>query len=456
MSRVTGFAALAILAIVSFGPSGATAQQIDPAAQQIQLPATRWTDADIRASRVASAAALPDKPQWNADPMNLIVVIESGDDHVSLVDGDRFERIHRFASRHALHGAPKFTPGGRFVYFGSRDGWITRYDLWNLQVVAEVRAGLSLRSFAISSDGRWIMAANDSPHSVVLLDAQLRLERVYPAATRDGNATSRVSAVYDAGLRTSFIVALRDIAELWEISYDPKAEDFYEGLVHDFRMGEGIPQRGFLNVRRTTLAEPLDDLFFDRPQAEAIGATRPKDGAAPVAQIVNLDVRRRIATLPIPGMPHPGSGAAFPWQGTTLLASPNLTDGAITVIDTKAWRLVRTIPTPGPGFFIRSHRQTPYAWADSALSASARDTLTIIDKATLEPVAQVREPGRTLAHVEFTRDGSHALASLSEIDGALIVYDARTFREITRLPMSKPTGKYNVGNRISQPGASSD
>jgi hypothetical protein len=264
-----------------------------------------------------------------------------------------------------------------------------------------------------------------------------------------------VSAVYDAGRRTSFIVALRDIAELWEISYDPKAEDFYEGLVHDFRMGEGIPQRGFLNARRTTLAEPLDDLFFDQPQAEAIGATRPKVGAAPVAQIVNLDVRRRIATLPIPGMPHPGSGVAFPWQGTTLLASPNLTDGAITVVDTRHWRLVRTILTPGPGFFIHSHRQTPYAWADSALSASARDTLTIIDKATLEPVAQVREPGRTLAHVEFTRDGSHALASLSEIDGALIVYDARTLREITRLPMSKPIGKYNVGNRISQRGASS-
>ena len=46
--------------------------------------------------------------------MNLFVVVEGGDHHVSLVDGDRFEVIHRFASRFALHGGPKFTPDGRY------------------------------------------------------------------------------------------------------------------------------------------------------------------------------------------------------------------------------------------------------------------------------------------------------------------------------------------------------
>ena len=85
-----------------------------------------------RAWRRRGARALPAKPKWQADPMNLFVVVEGGDHHVSLVDGDRFEVIHRFASRFALHGGPKFSPDGRYVYFGSRDGWITKYDLWNL------------------------------------------------------------------------------------------------------------------------------------------------------------------------------------------------------------------------------------------------------------------------------------------------------------------------------------
>jgi hypothetical protein len=99
---------------------------------------------------------------------------------------------------------------------------------------------------------------------------------------------------------------------------------------------------------------------------------------------------------------------------------------------------------------MRSHEATPYAWSDSMMSPTARDTLTIIDKRTLEPVASVREPGRTLAHIEFTKDGRYALASVWEHDGALVVYDAATFKEVKRLPMSKPVGKYNVWNKISR------
>ncbi len=417
------------------------------------VPTPRWGDEDIRASRVfhPAPAADPAKPLWTADPMNLFVVVEGGDHHISLLDGDKFEVITRFPSRFALHGGPKFTPDGRYVFFGSRDGWITKYDLWRLRVVAEVRAGLNMRNVAVSGDGQWVMAANYLPHSVVLFDADLNLKKTYPAATLDGKQTSRVSAVYDATPRQSFVVALKDIPELWEISYSPKAEPIYDGLVHDYKMGESIANPGFLGVRRTPLDEPLDDFFFDQSYRHALGATRPKtgDGAA-TAQVVNLDVRRKIADLPIAGMPHLGSGITFAWKDSTVLASPNLKDGAIDVIDMKTWEPVGTVPTPGPGFFMRSHENTPYAWTDSMMSPKARDTMTIIDKATLKPVATVREPGKTLAHIEFTKDGRYALASVWEMDGALIVYDAATFKEVRRLPMSKPVGKYNVWNKITR------
>jgi len=415
-------------------------------------PAPRWAEDDIRGSRtaLAGAAALPARPAWAADPMNLFVVVEGGDHHVSLVDGDKFEVIHRFASRYALHGGPKFTPDGRYVFFGSRDGWITKYDLWNLQVVAEVRAGLNMRNVAVSGDGQWVMAANYLPHTLALFDADLQLVKTYAATTLDGKASSRVSAVYDAAPRKSFVVALKDVAELWEISYDPKAEPIFDGYVHDYKMGEGIAKPGFQGVRRTLLDEPLDDFFFDQRYRHALGATRPQAGGGAHAQVVNLDIRRKIADLPIAGMPHLGSGITFAWNGRTVLASPNLQGGAIDVIDMGSWQPLRTIPVPGPGFFMRSHEATPYAWTDSMMSPTAKDTLTIIDKASLAVVGQVREPGKTLAHIEFTKDGRYALASLWEMDGALIVYDARTFKELKRLPMSKPVGKYNVWNKITR------
>ncbi len=419
------------------------------------VPAPTWSEADIRASRTFNPAPAnePAKPTWSADPMNLFIVVEGGDHHASLVDGDKFEVITRFPTRFALHGGPKFTPDGRYVFFGSRDGWITKYDLWRLRVVAEVRAGINMRNVAVSGDGQWVMAANYLPHTLALFDADLNLKQTYAAATLDGKATSRVSAVYDAEPRQSFVVALKDIPELWEISYNPKAEPIHDGYVHDYKMGESIAKPGFLGVRRTPLDQPLDDFFFDQSYSNVLGATRgdapgKADGAS--AQVVNLDARRKIADLPIAGMPHLGSGITFPWNGSTVLASPNLKDGAIDVIDMKTWKPVATIPTPGPGFFMRSHENTRYAWTDSMMSRTAKDTLTIIDKTTLKPVAEVKEPGKTLAHIEFTKDGRFALASVWEMDGALVIYDASTFKEVKRLPMSKPVGKYNVWNKITR------
>ena len=407
-----------------------------------------WGAAEIRASRIehAQPASLPARPKFAADPLNLFVVVETGDHHVTVLDGDRFEPLARFPSRYALHGGPKFSPDGRFVYFASRDGWIAKYDLWNLALVAEVRAGLNTRNAAVSGDGKYVAVANYLPHTLAILDANLELVKVIPVADREGKRSSRVSAVYDAAPRRSFVVALKDVPELWEVSYDPRAADIPVGLIHDFRYREGAFQPGFLNPRRTQLDDHLDDFFFAQGYSVLVGTSRD----ARAGQVVHLDVRRKIATVELAGMPHLGSGISWQRDGRTVIATPNLKEGLVSVIDAQDWKVVREIPTPGPGFFMRSHEATPYAWVDSMMSA-AKDTLSILDKRTLEPVATVRpEPGRTLAHIEFTRDGRYALASLWEQDGALIVFDAATFEEVKRIPMRKPVGKYNVHNKITR------
>ena len=257
--------------------------------------------------------------------MNLFVVVEGGDHHVSVLDGDRFEVIHRFASRYALHGGPKFSPDGRYVFFGSRDGWITKYDLWNLAVVAEVRAGLNMRNVAVSGDGRWVMAANYLPRTVVLFDADLNLvKRFRDATTLDGKQASRTSAVYDAAPRKSFVVALKDIPELWEISYDPRPHRFTTAWCTTTRWGShrqtGLPERAPHAAGRAA------GRLLLRPELPPPARRHPAPKAGTAcgagAQVVNLDVRRKIADLPIAGMPHLGSGITFAWNGTTVLASP--------------------------------------------------------------------------------------------------------------------------------------
>ncbi len=418
-------------------------------------PKPEWGDAQIRASRTAQhpPGSLPDRPAAafkGADMMNLFLVVETGDHHVSVLDGDRLERIHRFPSRYALHGGPKFTPDGRYVFFASRDGWVTKYDLWNLAVVAEIRAGINTRNVAVSGDGKYVAVANYLPQTLVLLDADLQLIKSIPVKDVEGKAGSRVSAVYDAAPRRSFVAALKDVPEVWEISYDPKAEDIPAGVIHDFQYKEGAFIPGFLNPRRTRLEAVLDDFFFTQDYSELMGAAR--EGG--IGQVINLDARKKVASLALPGMPHLGSGITWEWQGRPVMASQNLKDGVVSVIDMGKWETVKEIPTLGPGFFLRSHENTPYAWTDSMMSPTAKDTLQVIDKRSLTRVADLKPvPGKTLAHLEFDRYGKYALASLWERQadgGAIIVFDAATLKEIKRIPADKPVGKYNLYNKITR------
>jgi dihydro-heme d1 dehydrogenase len=404
-----------------------------------QIDASREFNADYR-----RAAA----PLFEADPMNVFLVVETGDHHVSVLDGDRFTVMDRFETPFAVHGGPKFTPDGRFVFIMSRDGWVQKYDLWSLAEVGRVRAGLNSRNIAISKDGQHLAVANYLPRSLTILSVEdLSVERVFDVVGKDGTS-SRVSAVYQAPQRDSFILALKDTPEVWEIATDPDAEAVYEGFVHSYEKGmvEALASSsGLFALRRIEVSEPLDDFFFTPDYRNLIGAAR--DGARGV--VVNLTVGREIAELPLPGLPHLGSGISWLRDGRRVMATPHLREPRLTVIDVESWEVVETIETLGPGFFLRSHENSAYVWADVFFGPN-RDAMHVIDKESLQIVKTLRPvPGATVAHVEFDRSGRHALVSVWEDDGAVIVYDAETLEEVTRLPMRKPSGKYNVWNKIT-------
>lgn len=406
-----------------------------------------WDLGHIQQSRKVffNASELSDKPLFKADMQNLFIVVELGDHHATLLDGDKFEAIHRFKTHFALHGGPKYSPDGRFVYFGSRDGWVSKFDIYNLKTVAEVRAGINMRNLAISSDGRYAIAANYLPNNLVLLDTRdLSPIKVIDVVDKKGKR-SRVSAVYNAPPRNSFIAALKDIKEVWEINYEDNPPAGFSGWVHDYHKestdaGKSEP----FPIRKIAVSSYLDDFFFDQDYSLLFGASREGDGL-----ILSLDARREIGSLDVPGMPHLGSGITWQYQGRDIMATPNLKEGKVSIIDMDSWKTIKHIETKGPGFFMRSHENTPYAWVD-VFFGPHKDLMHVIDKSTLEIVKTLRPvPGKTAAHIEFTKDGRYALLSIWDLDGALIVYDAQTLEEVKRLPMSKPSGKYNVFNKTT-------
>jgi len=407
-----------------------------------------WGMQQIKNSQLVyhKPGSLPDKPKFNADIWNLFMVVELGDHHATLLNGDTFEPIYRFPTRFALHGGPKWANEGRYIYFASRDGWISKFDTFNLTYVAEVRAGINTRNLAVSHDGRYVIVANYLPHTLTVLDANdLSPLKVIEAKDEHGNS-SRVSAVYTADPRNSFIAALKDIPEVWEISYLDEPPAGFSGWVHDYRKdsGDAHKEEPFA-VRRIEIKDYLDDFLLTQDYEEIIGTTRGGE-----SQVINLNVRQVINKVDLPGMPHLSSGITWNYQGKTVLATPNIREGVVSIIDTKTWQVIKKIPTEGPGFFMRSHEKSRYAWVDVFFGPN-RDLMHVIDKQTLEIGKTLKPvPGKTSAHVEFTKDGKYALVSIWDPDGALVIYDANTLQEVKRLPMKKPSGKYNVFNKITR------
>jgi hypothetical protein len=170
----------------------------------------------------------------------------------------------------------------------------------------------------MSADDRLLLVATQSPPTVRIFDHDRKLVRSYPIATRDGKTSSDAYAVYDAIVRKSFLIVLRDLPELWEISYDPRAEPIYDGLVHDYRMGEALGQTGYLGVRRTLLNESVRDLFFDEGYRHAISVNTGRDGKLR-ANVINLDIRRGIANIELSASPQVEAGSTVHWPGGSVM-----------------------------------------------------------------------------------------------------------------------------------------
>ena len=69
------------------------------------------------------------------------------------------------------------------------------------------------------------------------------------------------------------------------------------------------------------------------------------------------------------------------------MATPNLKEGVVSVIDIKDWQHGEADRArSGPGFFMRSHENTPLRVGGRDDEPAAKDTLHVIDKRTLELV----------------------------------------------------------------------
>jgi hypothetical protein len=200
------------------------------------------------------------------------------------------------------------------------------------------RAGLDPGAAAWSGDGRWWLVADRQQPRLLLFSADGQLRRDWVVASLDGRQRSRVAALQASSPRRSFVVALQDLAELWEISLDPQAEPVYDGLVHDYRMAEAVATPGYLGLRRASLARPLQDFRIDPSGQLVLGVGAADATGGDALEVIHLAVRRRVARLLLDG---PADLARLDFgrssDGRRWLAVGLLQDGRWQCFDQDRW-----------------------------------------------------------------------------------------------------------------------
>lgn len=193
----------------------------------------------------------------------------------------------------------------------------------------EWRLDEPVRALGASADGGFVLVAHGEQLS--LLGADGALLRRYEGTDLARRARGRAEAIVYHRVRHSFIVSWPDLGELWEIALEPGAPSIYDGLVHDYRMGEALATPGMLGVRRAPLGAPTLALEFADARVPWVAGR-----LADRVQVVNLDVRRPLAEWSLPqARPDFGLLAHTATESTWRLPCA---DG-LCVIDARRWRV---------------------------------------------------------------------------------------------------------------------
>lgn len=402
----------------------------------------------------------PAKPLHGRNWKNFFVVIERDAGQVAIVDGDTHEIVTHIDTGYAVHvikatehhNVDHVDNPGRFWYTQGRDGKINKIDLWQTpdsMLVAETQIAYDARDVAVSGDGKYIVGGGYWPPHFVIVDAESMLP-VKVISTRgisvDGEYVneSRVAAVYTTPNETAFLIAVKELGQMWQVDYKDLDN---------------------LKISQIDSAKFLHDGFFDPTGRYFQIAANASD------KMVVVDTRdwNLEAMIDVDSKPHPGPGANWndpncgPVAGTTHLGI-----GTVTVWGNdpqghpdNAWKICYEVETDGAGLFIRTHPTSDYVWADQTKhpEPEVQQSVQVIEKATGEIVKTIRvtdEPGKVAVHMEFNQDGSEVWVSVwnrkesKKATGEIVVYDAKTLEEKVRIKgLTTPTGKFNVYNRTN-------
>jgi hypothetical protein len=372
--------------------------------------AAQWSFDDTRAShRVHEPAPAPPL----ADRLTAVTLDGR---RGALYDGPR--EVARWDAADERLAAAVVSRDARHLFTLRGDGWLVRSRLPALEAQAEIRVGLHASRLALSADGRYLLAASDEPPSLLVM----RAEDLAPLHRIDGVDKSGRPSTFSwlgvAARRESFLAALADAPELWELSYADDPPAVFPGLVHDYRLGEGLAATGAFPVRRIFLPVCLGAAVIGPADENLVGV--PCEASA--LRVINLLVGREIRRLP--GTDARSSGAIAPWRGDGRAWAAVASAGGIDFFDLLDGVRRAHTDLPRPAVAITAEPGRQRLWAMLA-GTGGQTSLAVIDaRGGANPVAAAP----AARAMRFSEDG--AWAYVVSADGVRVL-DAHTLAPLT-------------------------
>ncbi|MCW8855529.1 MAG: nitrite reductase, partial [Gammaproteobacteria bacterium] len=242
----------------------------------------------------------PSKPMHGRNWENFFLVIERDVGKVAIIDGDKHEVVAHIETGYAVHvlkaaehhNKLHAKDPGRFWYTMGRDGKLTKIDLWAMpdkMRVAEVQVAYDARDVAVSGDGKYIIGGGYWPPHFAIVDAET-MEPLKVVSSRGVNVDgdyveeSRVAAIYDTPNQSSWLVAMKELGQMWQVDYSDLDN---------------------LRIDKINSAKFLHDGFYD-PTGRYFQIAA---NASNKMVVVDTETRKLEAMIDVDKLPHPGPGA---------------------------------------------------------------------------------------------------------------------------------------------------
>lgn len=363
-------------------------------------------------------------PRWGTG--SLVVVVERETGSVLVFDASRHELLGRVPGLGNLtHGTVKFSKDGRYAYVLGREAFVSKIDLYTLQVVRQTKAGAWSIGGAMTADGRHLALSNYAPGEVRFLSADtLETVKVIPAerALADGSVKrSRVAGLVDAP-GNLVVFGLMDADGVWVVD-------------------AGKPDFPVVRKYWDVGVEPYDALITPEGRYYLAGFLR--SNWMGLLDLWHPETMRRILAtqgkgpeeVPLWKVPHLKGWAL----AGDLAFLPALKREVALVYDARDWTERAAVPLSGTALYTVVRPDRRQVWVD--LVGKNGDLIDVIDVESLK-VVRTLNPGPGATHPQFTPKGEAAYVSLMD-GGKVVVYDTATFGVIREFPAQRPSGIFS-------------